>query len=70
MVCPTMGDMEETCTLLVPTMVPKIMEVTGNAILEKGCASFCNSDVAVEEAAELVQAAVRERVAEALAQLP
>ena len=37
-VCPTMGDMEETCKLLVPIMVPKIMEATGNAILEKGCA--------------------------------
>ena len=58
-VCPTMGDMEETCKLLVPIMVPKIMEATGNAILEKGCAPFCDSGVPAEDAAELVQAAAR-----------
>ena len=69
-VCPTMGDMEETCKLLVPIMVPKIMEATGNAILEKGCAPFCDSGVPAEDAAELVQAAARLHAAEALAQLP
>ena len=71
-VCPTMGDYEETCKVLVPILVPKIMETTGNTILEKGCSFFCDSAAGLlaEDVAEAMREAVSVHVAQTLEQLP